>query len=740
MSTIGKTDANTPIIHPQHVDEAAPVAKPAPAEQPAVNEAGSANRQGFTDWGGTASGGAIRQLFKAATATPTAAPAYGSGMPVGPRFRAGDLRSGATTLHKAAATQTSGAKAGGADLVNSLWYGGSQAYGANVTGRYSEKASYHGQPGVGHPRFATTTDGGDMVLSVTGLHGRNPQPTRVMALDSEKIMRLNGGTWPEQPAELAAILKANPDVILADVQASPPEMTRLSGIPAGTKATVLTGAEALMGNPPQSPPPSQAMITNLSQLPAEQQQALGGPVTSPSLAAGMFGAGQAEAAGQNRGVAPGAAAQNPALANTVSGLQDWMQTMAQTNESNFRQILQQIFGDKLSDDKLDALVQQAKDGSFPVPANVRMVDDASLRGNHGAYSPENGGTILVNEKLANDPQELMATILEESGHHLDGQLGGRDTRGDEGQLFAAAMASGKPLSRSELAAGRADQDQGSLTVDGRQVDVEFRAADTLGEKSPTDFIGTEKWMSGDDAKAVTDWFQKRVESGDRDDRGEAAEALSGLIAEAAPGGGYNTPFARFVGAASPQNIDAMRQVAEQVGLSEELERSLTGQRFAGSSPQLSTIFPESGMWDAVKNDRLVGPAANELTRQYQQHDASWYLGKFSLDMLQSMPGVGDWVGRAYQAYEGYDTFAERARGGQIEAGTFDSGSVILDKVDGTVTVITQGDYGTAYLSGRLTGDPATGGIIKLGNLEGLQLEIVRDGEAVFSRGGGGEDE
>ena len=36
--------------------------------------------------------------------------------------------------------------------------------------------------GIGHPNYATTATGQDMVISVTGLHGKNPQPTRVMAL------------------------------------------------------------------------------------------------------------------------------------------------------------------------------------------------------------------------------------------------------------------------------------------------------------------------------------------------------------------------------------------------------------------------------------------------------------------------------------------------------------------------------------------------------------------------------
>jgi len=178
-----------------------------------------------------------------------------------------------------------------AALVNSLWYGGGYAHGASVSGIYSEKASTRGQPGIGHPRFATTATGGDLVLSVTGLYGKNPQPTRVLALDSDKILKLNGGVWPGTPEEMKAFLaRHGKEVILKDVMAQPPSMTRISGIPAGTRVTVLTGAEAILGNPPRSPPSSQAMVTNLGQLPAPVQAMLGGaPALPPSKVGALRG-------------------------------------------------------------------------------------------------------------------------------------------------------------------------------------------------------------------------------------------------------------------------------------------------------------------------------------------------------------------------------------------------------------------------------------------------------------------
>ncbi len=164
-----------------------------------------------------------------------------------------------------------------ADAVNSYWSQGA------VNGRYSEKASHHGQPGIGDPRWATVADGGEMRLAVTGLHERDAAPTRVLALDAGAIqdwMRSRyDHDWPSSPEEMRAVLmnhdRDHRPFILADVQASsPPQEFSLGSIPAGTRVTVLAGAEALMDVPPRSPTPSQAMVVNRNQVlePEEREQ------------------------------------------------------------------------------------------------------------------------------------------------------------------------------------------------------------------------------------------------------------------------------------------------------------------------------------------------------------------------------------------------------------------------------------------------------------------------------------
>jgi hypothetical protein len=221
------------------------------------------NMQGPTILGAAPQGGSSVTMTASLTVGPGAAPG-GAAAPAA-AAAGGTVGSASAGSHPQAFSKLSQQQAG------EIWYGGNEAHGASVKGIYSEKASYGGQVGIGHPNYATTATGEDMVISVTGLHGKNPQPTQVMALDSDAVMRANGGVWPGTPAEMQRVLKNNPEVIVADVQASPPQMARITGVPPGTKVTMLVGAEGIMANPPRTPAPSQAMVTNISQLSSKAQ-------------------------------------------------------------------------------------------------------------------------------------------------------------------------------------------------------------------------------------------------------------------------------------------------------------------------------------------------------------------------------------------------------------------------------------------------------------------------------------
>ena len=143
--------------------------------------------------------------------------------------------------------------------------------------------------------------------------------------------------------------------------------------------------------------------------------------------------------------------------------------LAQRDPAAFAALGKQAFGDKAGD-----LVARAQNGDLPQPANIKFVDRGTLNGSDGAYSPEDGGTVYLARDLQFDPEALQRTYNEEAAHHIDHALGGPDSAGDEGQIFAEGLARGGPLDAASLASARADNDKSTITVDGRQIEVENR--------------------------------------------------------------------------------------------------------------------------------------------------------------------------------------------------------------------------------------------------------------------------
>ena len=101
---------------------------------------------------------------------------------------------------------------------------------------------------------------------------------------------------------------------------------------------------------------------------------------------------------------------------------------------------------------------------------VRYVEADVLGGAHAAYDAASG-QILINADLQGTDLAAQA-FVEEAGHHLDTLLNVEDTAGDEGEMFRRLL-SGEQLSEDQLAAIRADNDHGTIVVDGKQVEVEF---------------------------------------------------------------------------------------------------------------------------------------------------------------------------------------------------------------------------------------------------------------------------
>ena len=141
------------------------------------------------------------------------------------------------------------------------------------------------------------------------------------------------------------------------------------------------------------------------------------------------------------------------------------------NRQDFHKMMKSIYGDRYDQKTVEGLRQRALSGDFSFLPKARFVSDAALQGNHAAYDAQSG-TILLNEKLAGNPQLLADSYAEEAGHHIDTFFGKGDAVGDEGELLRHALA-GRELSAAEIASIRAEDDTGTIIVDGKQIEVEF---------------------------------------------------------------------------------------------------------------------------------------------------------------------------------------------------------------------------------------------------------------------------
>src|SRR5262252_5147082 len=142
------------------------------------------------------------------------------------------------------------------------------------------------------------------------------------------------------------------------------------------------------------------------------------------------------------------------------------------NKNEFDAFMQQVFGPEYNRNQAEQYRQMALRGDFTFLPEVRFVDAEALRGGKGAYNEAEGVVYINRDIAANDPHLAAQVFVEEAGAHLDAKLNTVDTKGDEGEMFRRVL-SGEHLSAHEIAAIRNDDDHGTITVDGKKVDVEF---------------------------------------------------------------------------------------------------------------------------------------------------------------------------------------------------------------------------------------------------------------------------
>jgi hypothetical protein len=140
---------------------------------------------------------------------------------------------------------------------------------------------------------------------------------------------------------------------------------------------------------------------------------------------------------------------------------------------DFLEQLVLAYGDHISQDVADELRQQFLTGTYELP-EIEVISATDLAGAQGTYAAANR-TIYLSDALFADPtpnlERVVAVLLEEIGHDLDTRLNRTDAPGDEGEIFSA-LVRGKPLEAQQLQALQAEDDQTTLVIGGRSLQVE----------------------------------------------------------------------------------------------------------------------------------------------------------------------------------------------------------------------------------------------------------------------------
>lgn len=110
---------------------------------------------------------------------------------------------------------------------------------------------------------------------------------------------------------------------------------------------------------------------------------------------------------------------------------------------------------------------------------IEVVSAAEIDGADGAFAGATNTIYISEELLAGNSENVGAVTnawLEEYGHYVDTLVNLTDAPGDEGAIFAAVVG-GEELSLAEVGTLKTENDQVTLTVDGRSTLVERSSSD-----------------------------------------------------------------------------------------------------------------------------------------------------------------------------------------------------------------------------------------------------------------------
>ncbi|HKQ28098.1 MAG TPA: hypothetical protein VJT77_05820, partial [Burkholderiales bacterium] len=151
-----------------------------------------------------------------------------------------------------------------------------------------------------------------------------------------------------------------------------------------------------------------------------------------------------------------------------SKVRDFVKTSAVNNAAKA------AFGADVSGATVLKAVQGFDQKAWP---KVVLLDARDMHGARSAYDQAHDTIYLSRDFLAaskSAPDAVKAVLIEEIGHAIDARVHKVDAAGDEGQIFARFVTGQAPNS-AELATMKAENDHGTIVVNGKALSVEFAA-------------------------------------------------------------------------------------------------------------------------------------------------------------------------------------------------------------------------------------------------------------------------
>ena len=157
------------------------------------------------------------------------------------------------------------------------------------------------------------------------------------------------------------------------------------------------------------------------------------------------------------------------------------------NNEDLTSLLAPAFGDGFDGQKLSFLTQNWLENDFSNLPEIEILSGIKLNGANGAFSQATNRIYISQDYLIDNfssTEAIVNLFLEEFGHFIDREINEIDSTGDEGKIFAE-IAQGQNLSVEQLQALQAEDDSGTIEIDGETVLVEQALDDVLSEVTET---------------------------------------------------------------------------------------------------------------------------------------------------------------------------------------------------------------------------------------------------------------